>query len=71
MMKPVAALGQIGRKNVLVCLKGNREYRGVLVEYDQHMNLVLVNASEYYCGGLIRNHDTVIVRGDNVIYISP
>lgn len=71
MMKPIAALGQIGRKNVLVCLKGNREFRGMLDGYDPHMNLVLVNASEYHDGGLVRSHDVVIVRGDNVIYISP
>ena len=50
---------------------GKREYRGVLDGYDPHMNLVLKNAEERVDGNTVRKHGTVIVRGDNVIYISP
>jgi small nuclear ribonucleoprotein len=53
-----------------VSLKGGREIRGVLQGYDVHMNLVLDKAEETE-NGEIRKLGTLIVRGDNVIYISP
>lgn len=71
MIKPLSVLGQAVNKNVIVELKGKREYRGVLDGYDPHMNVVLRNAEEYLAGDQVRKYDTVIVRGDNVIYISP
>ena len=71
MMKPLAVLGQAVNKNVIVELRGRREYRGVLDGYDPHMNVVLRNAEEYHEGKLTRRLGVVLVRGDNVIYISP
>ena len=70
-MKPLQVLQEAVSKNVIVELKGRREYRGVLDGYDPHMNIVLKNADEYYEGNVVRNLKTVIVRGDNVIYVSP
>ena len=35
------------------------------------MNLVMKNADELLAGEKVAHHDLVIVRGDNVIYISP
>ena len=35
MMKPLSVLTQANNKNVIVELKGKREYRGVLDGYDQ------------------------------------
>jgi len=59
-------------KRILVELKGNREYRGILEGYDHpHMNLVLRNAEEAKDGEIVRKIDRVIIRGDNIIYISP
>jgi small nuclear ribonucleoprotein len=52
-------------------LKGNREYRGVLDGYDPHMNVVLKNAEELINNEVVRKLPVTIVRGDNVIYISP
>ena len=71
MMKPLSVLQASASKNVIVELKGKREYRGVLDGYDPHMNLVLKNAEERLNGETVRKLSTVIVRGDNVIYISP
>ncbi len=71
MMKPLSVLNQAVGKNVMVELKGKKEYRGVLDGYDPHMNVVLRNAEEYADGQLRRRLNVVIVRGDNVIYISP
>lgn len=71
MMKPLNVLNQAVGKNVMVELKGGREYRGVLDGYDPHMNVVLRNAEELRDGETTRRLSVVIVRGDNVVYISP
>lgn len=71
MMKPLAVLNKSINQQVIVELKGKRGYRGVLDGYDPHMNLVLKNAEETYEGQVIRKIEQTIVRGDNVIYISP
>ncbi len=71
MMKPLSVLDQAVNKHVIVELKGGREYRGVLDGYDPHMNVVLKGAEEYHDGRLTRRLGVVIVRGDNIIYISP
>jgi len=51
-----ASLGE----EVTVRLKGGEEAFGELTGYDQHMNLVLEDGQ-----------DTTIIRGDNVVSISP
>ena len=71
MIKPLSVLQNASSKNVIVELKGKREYRGVLDGYDPHMNVVLKNAEELVDGQSVRKLSLVIVRGDNVIYISP
>jgi small nuclear ribonucleoprotein len=71
LQKPLNVLNQAINKQVMVELKGNREYRGTLDGYDPHMNLVLKNAEELVNKEVIRNLPITIVRGDNVIYISP
>ena len=70
-VKPLDILKHAIGKNVIVVLKGKREYRGVLDGYDHHMNLVLKNAEELVSGESVGRTATIIVRGDNVIYISP
>lgn len=71
MQKPLAVLNKAISKQVIVELKANREYRGILDGYDPHMNLVIKNAEEFIKGEPVRKLDIAIVRGDNVIYISP
>lgn len=58
-------------KVVLVELKGGRSVRGKLYSYDQHMNLVLDEAEEVSPDGNARRMGMIIVRGDNVVLISP
>jgi small nuclear ribonucleoprotein len=71
-MKPLEMIhGSIG-KRVIVELRGNREYRGILEGYDHpHLNLILKDAEEFLEGEKKRSIEKVIVRGDNIIYISP
>ncbi|AEE93698.1 MULTISPECIES: LSM domain-containing protein [Acidianus] len=56
---------------VLVKLKGNKEVRGLLKSYDQHMNLVLSDSEEIQSDGSGKKIGTIVIRGDNVILISP
>jgi small nuclear ribonucleoprotein len=55
---------------VLVELRGGRGVRGKLFSFDQHMNLVLEDAEEI-SGNQGKKLGTIIVRGDNVVLISP
>jgi small nuclear ribonucleoprotein len=71
MIKPLSLLNQSISQNVMVELKGGRGYRGVLDGFDPHMNLVLKNAEELLNNEPTRKVDLAIVRGDNVIYVSP
>jgi small nuclear ribonucleoprotein len=58
-------------KLVLLRLRGNRSLRGKLQGFDQHMNLVLEDANDITHPEDIQALGTIIVRGDNVIIISP
>lgn len=69
--RPLDTLNNVLEKSVLVRLKGAREFRGTLQGYDIHMNLVLDDAEELVDGEVVRHIGTVIVRGDNVVYVSP
>jgi small nuclear ribonucleoprotein len=71
LIKPLAVLNKSINQQVIVELKGKRGYRGILDGYDPHMNLVLKNAEETHESQVVRKLETTIVRGDNVIYISP
>ncbi len=55
---------------VLVKLKGGRQLRGKLKNYDPHLNLTLEDAEEILDDGN-NSLGTIILRGDNVIIISP
>jgi small nuclear ribonucleoprotein len=56
---------------VLVSLKGGRELRGKLTGFDVHVNLVLEEAEELKGNEAVKRYGTLIIRGDNVIFISP
>ena len=66
-----AFLNKVINGLVLVKLRGGREIRGILKQFDQHLNLVLEQAEEIDSKGGIRRLGTIIIRGDNVIFISP
>ena len=56
---------------VLLRLKGGRSLRGKLQGFDQHMNLVLEEADDITKPEQAESLGTIIVRGDNVIIVSP
>lgn len=61
---------------VLVELKGRKKIKGRLQSYDQHLNLVLEDAEEITIDAETGDETVtqiahVIVRGDNVVFVSP
>ena len=71
MNKPLELLSKSLDMRVLIKLKGGRELRGKLRGFDQHMNLVLEDADDISKVNTTQKLGTIIVRGDNVIIISP
>jgi small nuclear ribonucleoprotein len=58
-------------KTVLIKLRGGRVLRGNLEGFDQHVNLVLKEAENISDQENVKKLGTIILRGDNVIMISP
>ena len=56
---------------VLIKLKGSKTIRGTLLGFDQHMNLLLDSSEEIPVEGDSKSLGTIVVRGDNVVMISP
>lgn len=69
--RPLDILNNALNTPVIVRLRGSREFRGELLGYDVHMNLVLNNAEELNDGEIVRKLGSVVIRGDNVVYVSP
>jgi small nuclear ribonucleoprotein len=57
-------------KPVIVRLKGHRSIRGVLIGFDEHLNLVLRSA-EFIHNEETRQLGDIVLRGDSVVFISP
>ena len=58
-------------KTVLVRLRGGKSLRGKLKGFDQHLNLVLEETEDTTDADSVKRLGVIIVRGDNVILISP
>ncbi|MGQ0534519.1 MAG: LSM domain-containing protein [Methanobacteriota archaeon] len=76
MKRPLDILNGHLNQRVIVHLRGHKEYRGTLDGYDHpHMNLVMKNVEEVLKVGTpdekSQQLEMVIIRGDNIIYISP
>lgn len=68
--KPMDILDASLDQLVLIKLRGGREFRGLLRGYDIHMNLILDEAEELNRENAL-SFETAIIRGDNVVFISP
>ncbi len=67
----VRVLDESVGKIVLIKLKGGKVIRGNLQGFDQHMNLLLEQSEEVQEEGKTNSLGTIVVRGDNVVIISP
>lgn len=71
--RPFDLLNDSIGKEVLVVLKDDLRFRGVLKAFDVHMNIVLEQAEqlENSSGNVKTKFGKLILRGDNVLLISP
>ncbi|MFH1072187.1 MAG: LSm family protein [Nanoarchaeota archaeon] len=69
--RPLDALNRARNKRVLVELKNNRQYVGLLRAFDIHINIVLEEAEELIDGETKRKLGVLFVRGDTITIISP
>lgn len=77
--RPLDVLEASVGERVVVRLKGGETHRGTLAGYDQHMNLVLDPIDTDESGGPVETgstgiesvEDTTIIRGDNLVSITP
>lgn len=69
--RPFDILNSSLNNTVIVGLKGGVEFRGTMVAYDVHMNIVLETAEQLVNGEVKRGVGTILLRGDSVTYISP
>lgn len=70
MVMPLSILEKSVNKKVSLLLKDNRVLEGTLVGYDDYMNMVLENTEETN-GDQVKRLGTVVLRGNNVVSITP
>lgn len=66
---PINFLRKSNDSIIGIRLKDGREFRGYLDAQDQHMNMVLHNASEYYKGEKLASFGKIFIRGNNILWI--
>ena len=68
--KPLQTLRGMVGKQILVKLKNDLGYTGQLERMDLQMNLILTGAVEHDRNKEVSNLGRVIIRGNNILYIS-
>ena len=69
--RPLDLLNDSKGKEVLVHVKGDKQFVGTLLAFDIHINLVLDNTKEMQDNEIKRNIGLTFLRGDTIIFISP
>ena len=69
--RPLDLLNNSKGKDILVQLKGEKQFVGTLVAFDIHINVVLDNAKEMQNGEMKRSIGLTFLRGDTIVFISP
>ena len=76
--RPIDYLKSSINKVILIKVKRNRLFRGILIGFDEHLNLYLEETTQLFEyqddeDNIREEHETlgdIVVRGDNVIFIS-
>ncbi len=69
--RPLDLLNNSKGEEVLVQLKGDRQFVGTLLAFDIHINLVLDNTKEMQNNEITKSLGLTFLRGDTIIFISP
>ena len=67
--RPLTTLQKHTKKNVVVRLKNDVEYKGKMDNVDSYMNLIMTDAEELKDGKAVEKFGRVILRGNNVLFI--
>jgi small nuclear ribonucleoprotein len=68
--RPLTVLQKATNKLVAVRLKSEIEYRGRMSNVDPYMNVILLDAEESENGAKKANYGKVVIRGNNVLFIT-
>ena len=66
---PINRLRKAYGNFIIIRLKDGREFRGSLDAQDQHMNMVLQNALEYFRGEKVASFGEIFIRGNNILWV--
>ncbi len=69
MTMPIKVIEEFLNKRISMLMKDNRIIEGVLIGYDEYMNLI-INDSEERVNESVRKLGVVIVRGNNILRIA-
>ena len=69
--RPLDLLNASKGKEVIVQLKNDKQFVGVLKAFDIHINVVLDNTKEMRDGEVKKSLGLTFLRGDTIIFISP
>jgi small nuclear ribonucleoprotein len=69
--RPFDLLNKSIGQQVMIRLKNGTDIRGKVVSFDAHMNIVIENAEEVEEGELKARLNTILLRGGNILFISP
>ena len=67
--RPLTTLQKSTKKNIVVRLKNEVEYKGKMENVDSYMNLIMTDAEVLSNGKPVGKFGRVIVRGNNVLFI--
>lgn len=67
--KPLNMLTKKLQTDVEIRLKNDVEYRGRMIDIDNHMNIILEGATEYRNNSPTANYGNIILRGSNILYV--
>ena len=67
--KPLSVLQKAVNRDVSIRLKNDHEYKGKMMNIDQYMNVILLDAEEHSNGALSANYGKIVIRGNNVLFI--
>jgi len=67
--KPLNVLVKQLNAHIGIVLKNRCEYRGKMIKCDGHMNILLEGAVERVNDRLNANYGSILLRGNNILYI--
>ncbi|MCH7567920.1 MAG: hypothetical protein IIA87_00715 [Nanoarchaeota archaeon] len=69
--RPLDLLNASKGKEVIIQLKNDKQFVGILKAFDIHINVVLDNTKEMINGEVKKSFGLTFLRGDTIIFISP